>query len=85
MRTELVTTLKRQATELLSELEKHREPILITQHGLPSAYLVDVASYELMRKRMRLLEGIARGEKAVEEGRTLSQAQAKQRLGRWLK
>jgi prevent-host-death family protein len=85
MRTELVTTLKRQATELLSELEKHREPILITQHGLPSAYLVDVASYELMRKRMRLLEGIARGEKAVEEGRTLSQAQAKHRLGRWLK
>jgi prevent-host-death family protein len=85
MRTELVTTLKRQATELLSELEKHREPILITQHGLPSAYLVDVASYDLMRKRMRLLEGIARGEKAVEEGRTLSQAQAKQRLGRWLK
>jgi prevent-host-death family protein len=85
MRTELVTTLKRQATELLSELEKHREPILITQHGLPSAYLVDVESYDLLRKRMRLLEGIARGEKAVEEGRALSQAQAKQRLGRWLK
>jgi prevent-host-death family protein len=85
MRTELVTTLKRQATELLSELEKHREPILITQHGLPSAYLVDVESYDLLQKRMRLLEGIARGEKAAEEGRVLSQAQAKQRLGRWLK
>lgn len=85
MRTELVTTLKRKATELLSELEKHREPILITQHGLPSAYLVDVESYHLLQKRMKLLEGIARGEKAVEDGRILSQAQAKQRLGRWLK
>jgi len=85
MRTELVTTLKRQATELLSDLEKHREPILITQHGLPSAYLVDVESYDLLLKRMRLLEGIARGEKAVEEERTLSHAQAKQRLARWLK
>ena len=85
MRTELVTTLKRQATELLSELEKHREPILITQHGLPSAYLVDVASYDLMRKRMGLLEGIARGVRAVEDGRTLQHAQVKQRLGRWLK
>jgi prevent-host-death family protein len=85
MRTELVTTLKRQATELLSDLEKHREPILITQHGLPSAYLVDVESYDLLLKRMKLLEGIARGEKAVEEGRTLSHAQAKQRLARWLK
>ena len=85
MRTELVTTLKRHATELLSDLEKHREPILITQHGLPSAYLVDVESYELLLKRMRLLEGIARGEKAVEEGRTLSHAKAKKRLARWLK
>jgi len=85
MRTELVTTLKRQATELLSELEKSREPILITQHGLPSAYLVDVNSYETLQRRMSLLEGIARGEKAIEEGRVLSHAQAKQRMARWLK
>jgi prevent-host-death family protein len=85
MRTELVTTLKRQATELLSDLEKNKEPILITQHGLPSAYLVDVDSYETLQKRMTLLEGIARGEKAVEEGRVLSHAQAKQRMARWLK
>ena len=85
MRTELVTTLKRQATELLDDLERSREPILITQHGQPSAYLVDVESYELMQRRMKLLEGIARGEKAIEEGRTISHAQAKQRLSRWLK
>ncbi len=85
MRTELVTTLKRQATELLDDVERSREPILITQHGLPSAYLVDVESYELLQRRMRLLEGIARGEKAIEEGRTVTHAQAKQRLSRWLK
>jgi prevent-host-death family protein len=85
MRTELVTTLKRQATELLDDIERSREPILITQHGQPSAYLVDVESYELMQRRMKLLEGIARGEKAIEEGRTVSHAQAKQRLSRWLK
>lgn len=85
MRTELVTTLKRQATELLSDIERSREPILITQHGLPSAYLVDVESYELLLKRMKLLEGIARGEKAIEEGRTMSHEEAKQRLSRWLK
>lgn len=85
MRTELVTTLKRQATELLSDIERSKEPILITQHGLPSAYLVDVESYELLQQRMTLLEGIARGELAVAEGRTVSQAQAKARLARWLK
>jgi prevent-host-death family protein len=85
MRTELVTTLKRQATELLSDLERDREPILITQHGLPSAYLVDVASFDLLQERMTLLEGIARGEMAVAEGRTLTHAQAKTRMARWLK
>ena len=85
MRTELVTTLKRQATELLSELERSREPILITQHGLPSAYLVDVETYEAQQKRMSLLEGIARGERAIEEGRTVFHAQAKQRMARWLR
>jgi prevent-host-death family protein len=85
MRTELVTTLKRRATELLEELGRSRQPILITQHGLPSAYLVDVESFEMLQRRMSLLEGIARGEKAVEEGRVLSHAQAKQRMGRWLK
>jgi prevent-host-death family protein len=85
MRTELVTTLKRQATELLAELERDREPILITQHGLPSAYLVDVDSFEAMQQRMRLLEGIARGERAVDENRTLTHEQARTRLKRWLK
>ncbi|MDN5941258.1 MAG: type II toxin-antitoxin system Phd/YefM family antitoxin [Nitrospira sp.] len=85
MRTELVTTLKRQATELLSDLERSKEPILITQHGVPSAYLVDVETYEILQRRMSLLEGIARGERAIEEGRTLSHAQAKQRMARWLR
>jgi prevent-host-death family protein len=85
MRTELVTTLKRQATELLAELGRDREPILITQHGVPSAYLVDVETYETLERRMTLLEGIARGERAIDEGRTVTHAQAKQRMARWLK
>ncbi|MDZ4813545.1 MAG: type II toxin-antitoxin system prevent-host-death family antitoxin [Pseudomonadota bacterium] len=85
MRTELVTTLKRQATELLSDIERDRQPILITQHGLPSAYLVDVETYEHQQRRMAILEGIARGEMAVAEGRTVTHADAKVRLERWLK
>ena len=85
MRTELVTTLKRQATELLSDIERDKEPILITQHGLPSAYLLDVETYQLMQQRMAILEGIARGEQATAEGRVVTHAQAKKRLARWLK
>ena len=85
MRTERVTTLERQATEILDELQRDREPILITQHGVPSAYLLDVASFERLQERMALLEGIACGEMAVAEGRVVSHADARVHMQRWLK
>jgi len=84
MRTELVTILKRKATEILSELERDRAPVLITQHGRPAAYLVDVETYERLNQRVAILEGIARGERAVEQGRVVSHAEAKRRMARWL-
>ena len=85
MKTQLVTTLKRNATEILTQLVKDRSPVLITQHGMPTAYLVDVAAFEALQNRMRLLEGIARGERAVQEGRISTHLQAKRSLKRWLK
>ena len=84
MRTELVTTLKRKATDVISQLTADQEPVLITQHGLPAAYLTDVQTYEVMQNRLTLLEGIARGEKAILEKRVLSQEEAKLRMARWL-
>ncbi len=84
MRTELVTTLKRKATDVISQLASDQEPVLITQHGLPAAYLIDVGMYEGMQSRLALLEGIARGEKAILEKRVLSHRGAKQRMARWL-
>jgi prevent-host-death family protein len=85
MKTHLVTTLKRRATGILNELTKDQTPVLITQHGVPTAYLVDVATFEALQNRMRVLEGIARGERAIQDGRTSTHAQAKRRLARWLK
>jgi prevent-host-death family protein len=84
MKTELVTTLKRQATKILSELHESKEPVLITEHGKPSAYLVDFEDFELLQRRMAILEGIARGETAVLEGRTLSNSEARESLRKWL-
>ena len=84
MRTELVTTLKRKATDVISQLASDQEPVLITQHGVPAAYLIDVEMYEGMQSRLTLLEGIARGEKAILEKRVLSHREAKQKMARWL-
>jgi prevent-host-death family protein len=85
MKTELVTSLKRRATKIISSLERRREPILITQHGRPAAYLVDVTSYEKLKAKLAVLEMIGRGEKAIEEGRVVSHQAALQRMARWLK
>jgi prevent-host-death family protein len=84
MKTELVTTLKRQATKILSELHESKEPVLITEHGKPSAYLVDFEDFESLQRRMQILEGIARGESAALEGKTLSHAKAKNQMKKWL-
>ena len=85
MKTELVTTLKRQATKVLADLHKSKEPVLITEHGQPSAYLLDVSDYEFMLERMGILEGIARGEAAIQDDRTLSHDDAKEKMSKWLK
>lgn len=85
MKTELVTTLKRQATKILADLRVSKEPVLITEHGQPSAYLLDVDDYEMMQSRIKILEGIARGEIAVQEGRVFSQAKARDKMSKWLK
>jgi prevent-host-death family protein len=84
MRTERVSNLKRQATQLVLELERNRQPILITLHGAPSAYLVDVETFEALRRRMSLLEGIARGEQALPSDSTVTHAPAKRPMRRWL-
>lgn len=84
MRTELVTTLKRKATEIIASLESDQEPVLITQHGKPAAYLMAVETFDTLNRRLGILEGIARGERAVEEGRVLTVDEAKKRMARWL-
>lgn len=85
MKVELVTTLKRQATKILAELHESKEPVLITEHGQPSAYLIDVDDYEFMQRRMQILEGIARGEQAVREGKVCSHEEAQEKMKQWLK
>ena len=85
MKVELVTSLKRQATKILADLHESKEPILITEHGKPSAYLIDVQDYEYMQNRLSILEGIARGERSLSVGRTLTHSEARGKMSKWLK
>lgn len=83
MRTERVTTLKRKATLILREVNESKEPVLITEHGLPSVYLVDAADFERREERLKLLEGLARGETAFRDGRVVPHFEAKERMKGW--
>lgn len=85
MKVELVTNLKRQATKILADLHESKEAILITEHGKPSAYLVDVKDYEFMQRRLALLDALSKGERAVLDKRMLTHDQAKDRMEKWLK
>ena len=84
MKTEMVSTLKREARRLISGFKDDSAPVLITEHGRPAAYLVDVEYFEQQQARMQVLEAIARGEQAFQQGRILNHEQAKKRMQRWL-
>ena len=60
-------------------------PAQLVQENGVSAYLVDAKSYEAMQRRLKLLEGLARGENAIAEGKIVTHSRAKRRLARWLK
>jgi len=84
MKTQPISELLPEAVKVIKNLNSDKSPMLVTQNGKPAAYLVSVASFERMNRRMRLLEGIARGEKAIREGRTVTHSEAKKRMRRWL-
>jgi prevent-host-death family protein len=79
-----VTEIKRHATEIISKLRAKREAILITEHGRSAAVMLDVKTYQDLLCRLAVLEGIARGERALSEGRSVSHRDAKRRLSKWL-
>lgn len=75
--------MKRAAKSLL--YKQSESPSLLVQENGVAAYLVEAKSYETMQKRLQLLEGLARGEKAIAEGRVISHSRAKKQMARWLK
>ena len=72
-------------TAKTSEYAQLQSPLLRVQENGVAAYLVEAKSYEAMQKRLQLLEGLARGEQAITEGKMISHSRAKKRMARWLK
>lgn len=71
-----ISYVKANAAELIRELAEKREPLVITQNGEATAVMQDVASYEATQETLALLKILALGQRQVEEGRTVSAAEA---------
>jgi prevent-host-death family protein len=78
-----VTAIKRHATEIIAKLRADGVPVVVTEHGRDAPVLLDVAGYADLLRRLDVLEGIARGERAFAEGRVVTHSAAKKRLARW--
>jgi prevent-host-death family protein len=74
--------LKQHATRIINELSQEKRPVLITERGRPRAYLVDLETFDALPARQRIFEGIAQGEKAIQQKRILSHPEAKRRMKR---
>ncbi len=78
-----VTEIKRKATEIIEALQQEQAPLLITEHGREAAILMDVASYRMQERKIALLEGIIKGQKAFSEGRILTHEDVMARTKKW--
>ena len=75
-----ISYLKANAAEVVRQLARHREPLVITQNGEAKAVIQDIASYEEAQETMALLKILALGNREIEEGRFVPAAEVIHRL-----
>ncbi len=63
-----VSDLRQDAAKLLKQLQKDKEPLIITQRGRATAVLLGVDAYEKLEHEKEILRLLAKGEKEIEAG-----------------
>ncbi|PXZ07210.1 antitoxin, Phd family protein [Gilliamella apicola] len=63
-----ISYLKANAAEVMNNLTRSREPLIITQNGEAKAVIQDIASYEETQEKLALLKILALGQKQGEAG-----------------
>ncbi len=77
-----VTELKTRTSQLLNEVNEAKAPLVITQEGVARGVLLDVESYDRLKRSLTLLKLVAQGDEAVRAGRTRKTADVFDRLTR---
>ena len=85
MRTESLAKLEHDIRRIVAELQSDKTALIVGDDGNPAAYLVDPQTYETALDRLHLLEDVALAERDIAQGHTLTHAQVKEKMSRWLK
>jgi hypothetical protein len=84
MKVEKDASLNSRATRILSELHSPKAPTLITENDPICPDLAEIYDDELAQRRIQILEGIAKGEGDITEGRCFTDREARDKLKSWL-
>ena len=75
-----ISYLKANAAEVMRQLSKQRQPLVITQNGEARAVIQDVVSYEETQDMLVLLKILALGNKQIEDGKVIPAMRVIKRL-----
>ena len=64
-----VSDLRKNAAELLKQLNNTTEPLIVTQRGRAAAVMIGVDAYEKSENEKELLRLLARGDREIETGK----------------
>lgn len=64
-----ISYLKAHAAEIVRNLARQGEPLVITQNGEAKVVMQDIESYEQTQETMALLKILALGNRQIEEGK----------------
>lgn len=75
-----ISYLKAHAAEIVRDLGKQGDPLIITQNGEAKVVIQDIASYEQMQETLALLKILALGNREIEAGKVVPLSDAFTRL-----
>ena len=77
---EPLSEFRKKSADFIKRLKKEKQPIILTQHGKSAAVLMDVSEYERFTKKLEMLEDLLEAKQQVEQGKTYTMDQAKERI-----
>lgn len=81
---EPLSEFRKRSADFIKRLKKEKQPIILTQHGKSAAVLMDVTEYERFSKKIKLLEDLLEAKQQVEQGKTFTMDEARERIEKHL-